>query len=242
MFSRSFLCGTLVVFLLGTSTTQAAFMPGYTTGAGSQLLESNNLGAGGEVLFVDGASSGSSDFRADGGQIGWVSELSGVWAVGDEVSLTGLAIPIWANSTPDDATNNTQNDTWVITWYQLDGGANPNQYDGTNGGEAPFTTNEVVFNSANTGVGAYYVVFDSPVTFTATSTGIGFNIKSKNGGSLRFKAGSSQTTTRRNGSNGNALSPSWSTSLAGTVTPAIPEPTSMVLFSIASLWTMGRRR
>ena len=76
------------------------------------------------TLFADFVATGGNDLSFNTGNAAthaWEIQSGGAWASdgSETVTITGLALPIWANSTPDDATNNTQNGTFTFTFYGL---------------------------------------------------------------------------------------------------------------------------
>ena len=218
----------------------ATFASGYTKGASSQLLTSN--GGSGSVVFQDHATTGGDDIRFDGGNLsfGWLVDGSGSWSGGDTVSITGLALPIWANSLETDATNNTQNGTFTFSFYSA--GAD-NTWDGTNAlgtsDDSLLGTIDVTFASANTGVDEFYVNFDSALNWTADSSQIFFTFQ--NTGAVRLKTGPpvDAVVPQFNEATGAAVASSG-VSLAGTVT--VPEPSVALLGAGACLLMLSRRR
>ncbi len=197
---KSILFASLPIVVV-PSLSAADLVKGYTTG----LLSPN-----GETLFEDNAAAGGGDAEAATGFLPWVAEIKGLWFPGDEVSLTGFAFAMPAPF--------TASGTMTFTFYGL--GEN-NVYDGaaseTNHGSATAT---LTFD----GAGVYYVNFDTPVNFTAGSTGIAVHLQ--NSAALRVKvsaAASAPNVVRRNRTTG-ALSgganPNFRMSLAGTVVAA----------------------
>ncbi|MDB4354076.1 hypothetical protein N9Z02_02115 [Akkermansiaceae bacterium] len=206
----------------------AEFVKGYNRFGANQLLEANNSGAGGEVLFVDEAATGGGDLVANAGNPDWGFSVDGSsrWAIGDAVSITGIALPIWANDPDSDNTSNTQNATWRIRFYSA--GAD-GEWDGT--GSLASTDDvligsvDVEFNSADAGVDEYYAVFDEALDWIVDSPKIWFYCQAVGGKALRLKTGSGGSSVRESRVAGNSLASnsSFSMSLAGTVTSSVPK-------------------
>jgi hypothetical protein len=183
----------------------ATFSPGYVIGSGT-------LSPNGETLFVDNANIGGGDSdQAAGAAPGWVAQIKGLWQPYSTVSLTGFAFP----SPPA----STQSGTITLTFYDLGAG---NNYPGlANATVLGTATAEFVVNATAT---SYFVNFDTPVTFTAGSTGVAVAIQ--NTGSLRVKintAGTAPGVVRVNRTTGAAIggtNPNFRISLAGTATPS----------------------
>ena len=170
-----------VVALLSVSATAATFSNGYSIGSG--LL--------GPTL-VDGADHaglGTFDLRANdtgngNGTYGWVAVWDDLWSVGDDVSVTGISLPLRSPNTG--TANNTSNGTFTFTFYELSGGGNANGWDGINNGETVLGTADVVFSDAGSAPAILpYATFDSPIDFTSSSTGIAVHVNST--GSIRTR-------------------------------------------------------
>ncbi|MGJ8725862.1 MAG: glycosyl hydrolase [Roseibacillus sp.] len=219
---------TLLLATLQVGST-ADFIKGYTNYSASQLLESNTPGAAGELLFVDEAETGGSDLTANAGNPDWGFSISSSdWQIGDSVTFTGIALPIWANEPDSDNTSNTQNATWRIRFYSA--GAD-NEWDGTANvsttDDSFISSVDVEFTSADAGVGKYYAIFDSPVDWTADSSKIWFHCQAVSGKALRLKSGPGSALAKRESRvNGNTLNnpATLRMSLAGSVTSFLPEP------------------
>lgn len=232
---------TAVAAALGPLHVAAAtLVAGYTKGAGSQLLIAN--GGAATTAFVDTAVTGGSDITFNGSPTSagfvWRIDAGGNWSVGNTVSLTGLAVPLWTNATtPTTTTSNTSSGTFTFTFYS--GGAD-NDWQGTaNLG----TSDDSLIGSATatfTAGGAideYYVNFDTPVVWAANSTVIVAHPQST--GSMRFKQGAADVP-RENLGNGVNQATGLSFSLAGTV--AVPEPSAALLGALSLLGLLRRRR
>lgn len=154
--------------MLGQTADGLDLVAGYNVGA-------NDPGQLGSDFIVDQAVLGGGDSLNAQGFYGWVAEYNDMWDVGTPVSITGLAIPIKAGG--------TQNGDWTFTFFELDGGADPNGFDGHNFGDG---TGESILGSVtatfsgngSTGTDEYYVNFDSPISFTSASTGMAFHMQS----------------------------------------------------------------
>ncbi|MEL7484491.1 MAG: PEP-CTERM sorting domain-containing protein [Planctomycetota bacterium] len=219
---------------------------------GSCLLASSALGQSafsmympgdlGPDLLVDEAALGGSDLNVDNGIAAFAAwELTGLFNPGDDVSLTGIVLPIWANSSPDDATQNTQNGTFSIEIYGLGGGANTEQYGGL-AVETLLGTADVEFNLAGTGVFLAGAAFDSPIDFVADSSG--FVVRVRSTSAFRLKNGPQPSSARRinlNSGNrvGNDTSQYTNFTIAGT---AIPAPATAALLGLGGLAAGSRRR
>ncbi len=196
----------------------------------------------GADLLVDEAVTGGSDLNVDNGIAAFAAwELTGLFNPGDEVSLTGVVLPLWANNPDSDATQNTQNGTFTIEIYGLGGGGNPNQYGGL-ADETLLGSADVDFGLAGTGVFVAGAMFDSPIDFVADSTGFVMRVRST--GAFRLKNGPQPSSARRinlNSGNrvGNEGAQYTNFTIAGTV---IPAPTTVALLGLGGLAASGRRR
>ena len=225
----------------GTTAIAATFAPGYTYGnATSQLLTAN--GGSGAITFVDNAATGGGDGRFDSGNpnFGWLVDGSAIWNSGDTVSLTGLAVPLWANNPTSDNTNNTQNGTFTFSFYTA--GAD-NAWNGTDNlgtsDDSLIATVDLTFASAEAGVDEYYVNFDSSLNWTANSDTIVVSMAST--GALRLKLGPASPTTPRAVLTTGATDSDGTFSLAGSVTP-VPEPSVALLGLFSCLFVLRRSR
>jgi len=205
----------LAIAGLSMSASAATFTDGYTIG-------SNLLGD----TIVDGATAsglGTSDLRANdtgngAGAYDWVATWEGLWNVGDEVSITGLALHLRSPNTG--TSNNTSNGTFTFTFYELTAGGSG--WDGTDNGETVLDTVDINFTIAGSGSGLVpYATFDTPLNFTATSTGIAIHMDSTGSIRTRWDDGadgvdgiSESLATGNNGPQGHQ----WT--IAGTVVPA----------------------
>lgn len=196
------------------------------------------------TLFVDLVATGGNDLQWDNGNgssHAWEIPSGGSWASdgSQTVSLTGIAIPIWANSTPDDTTNNTQNGTLTFTFYSL--GADGDVGAGYSG-DTLIGTATAAFNSSGDGVGTYFVNFDTPVVWAAADS-TAFSVSVSSDAALRLKTGPVATGVEaENTGNGNTRTGYlMSLSVAGTVAP-VPEPSVALLGSLALFGLLRRRR
>ncbi len=227
----------LSAFGLILATSRAAtLVNGYTTGTGSQLLVAN--GGAGSVLFEDNGVTGGTDLPFGVGATtgyNYVINAGSNWAVTDTVNLTGLSIPIWTNGTTSTSNNTSVPATFTFTFYSS--GAN-NDWEGDSnlGTSDDSLIGSVTASFTGTAVSAFYVNFDTPITWSADSTQISFNVQST--GSMRLKTGNGNTLAD-NRSNGSAIA-GRAASLAGTVTP-VPEP-SVALVGMTGLLGLFRRR
>lgn len=149
------------------------------------VIGSTSLTPNDEILFADFAAGGGNDLRWDNGDGSlhiWEIQSGGAWSPGDTVSITGIALPIWANNPDTIAANNTQNGTFTFTFRSL---GPDNDYD--TGDTTVFGTATAEFNSAGEGVAAYWVIFDTPVLWTADSEGFAVSVSST--AALRLKTG-----------------------------------------------------
>lgn len=198
----------------------------------------------GADLLIDEAIVGGSDLNVDNGVAVFAAwEVTGLFNPGDAVSLTGIVLPIWANSTPDDATQNTQNGTFTVEFWSIAGGSNPEQFDGS-ANESLIAQTDISFDLAGTGVFLAGAAFDAPINFTADASGFVFRVRST--GAFRLKNGPQPSSTRRinltTGARvGNATAGNEYTSftIAGTVVPA---PASAAVLGLGGVLAAGRRR
>jgi hypothetical protein len=153
----------------------------------------------GSDFILDEAATGGGDFadQTPPGFATWVAQYNDIWTAGDAVSITGLAIPIFANDTA--GTNNSQPGDWTFTFFELSGGANPNLFDGYNFGTM---TGEPILGQVNatlqpyTGnqTDEYFVKFDTPIDFTAQSSGFALHMQSTS--TMRLKINTAAPTRR----------------------------------------------
>jgi len=207
------LCGLLVALMLVQTSSAATLTAGYTIGSG--LL--------GNSLILDNASTGGGDSSSATGDPGWTAELAGLWNSNSIVSISGIALPIWSDSS---TASTTVSGMFTFYFYDLDQGANANAFDGT-GVETLLGTATASF--AQGAVGTYYAAFNSPVKFTAKSTGLAVRIV--NTGWIRLKVNSAALApgvVLKNSVTGLAVggtNPNFRLSLAGTVfSPSIFPP------------------
>ena len=220
----------LLAFSATSSLSAAEFIKGYTRFANSQLLEVNNPGAGGTVLFVDEAATGGADLVSNGGNPvwGWEVPSDGSWAIGDDVTFTGIALPVWANDPDSDGQSNTQNAVWRLRFYST---GPDSDWQGSNNlstsDDSFIGSVDVNFSLADNGVGVYRAVFDTPLVWdSADSTTIWWYLQAVGGKAFRLKTGSvGAASVRENRTSGAAFNDSLRMSLAGTVDPLIdPAP------------------
>ncbi|MBT8045018.1 MAG: sulfatase-like hydrolase/transferase, partial [Verrucomicrobiae bacterium] len=207
---------------LSVAGTAVPNNPGGTGGDGifysGYVIGSAALVPSGETLFSDRAGVGGNDsstFAA--GAVPFALQYSGLWNVGANVTLTGMALPL---RTPTDA--------GILTFDFYDPG-----FDGSFTG----TSNEVLIGSATgtlqaslAAADAYYVNFVTPVSFTSLGTGVVVHINSN--ASIRFKVtsetgaatGTGAQAYRVNADTGAAYAsnPVMKTSLAGNATGGTP--------------------
>ena len=192
----------LLIFalILVQSAAAATLSAGYTIGSG--LL--------GNSLFIDSSVTGGGDSSSGTGDLGWTAELAGLWTSNSSVILSGIALPIWSDA---NNTTTTVSGTFTFYFYDLDKGANPNAFDGT-GVESLVGTATASFTQG--AIGTYYAVFDSPVRFTARSTGVAVRIV--NTGWLRLKINTAPGGVLKNSTTGAAIggtNPDFRITLAG---------------------------
>lgn len=186
------------------------------TGPYTNHMAANPLtNATANVLFVDNAALGGSDLLAVNGNPGFVVQSINLWNAGDTVTLTGMALPLRTLTT---------NGIFTITFYDLNGGANADTFDGTNNNTETLVGTATVTLSADILVATnLYAIFDSPITFTAHSTGIATRFVNSAGVTWKITTASAAPNCVRyvattGGANGGA-NPSFALTLAGTATP-----------------------
>lgn len=162
---------------------------------GADLIKGYNRGANdplqlGSSFIVDEAATGGGDFTDNTapGFPGWVTQYTDFWTPGTEVSITGLAIPIHANDT--NLPNSSAAGNFTFTFFDLSGGPNANAFDGydfmTMTGEPVLGQVTATFDpGAGNQTDEYYLNFDTPLNFTAQSTGLAFHVWSSE--TLRLK-------------------------------------------------------
>ncbi len=192
----------------------------------------------GSSFIIDQAVTGGGDstVATAPGFFNWVTQYNNIWTVGQQVSITGLAIPIHALSTTVPIEMTSQAGNWTFTFFELNGGANPNAFDGYNfatmTGEtvlgAKTATFAPDFVALPNSTDEYFVKFDTPIEFTAQSTGVAFHMWSTNTARVKINtAGATRRGVRVNLSDGVAqggANPNFAATLAGTPV-ALPPPT-----------------
>lgn len=204
------------------------------TAANGAVFSEYNAGDLGSTL-VDEAALGGDDLNLNGGTEifnGW--QVRNLWSAGDEVSLTGIALPLWSNN--DNLNNNTENGTFTFTFYDL--GAD-GVYSGS-GAETLLGSATVEFDMQGQGVFVLGATFDTAIDFIAESDGLVFRIE--NTASIRLKRGPNTTAEQIRIDNGTLAGGGGqfgSFTLAGTVVPA---PGAVGIASVALAGFAGRRR
>jgi len=222
--ARFALTSACVVALAGTAVNAATFST-YNPG---------DLGA----TLIDEAALGGADLNLNGGsEIFAGFEVTNLFNAGDEVSITGIALPLWSNNM--NANNNTENGTFTFTFYGLGGGPNADKYDGE-ANETLLGSAIVEFTSEGDGVFLFGAEFDSSIDFTADSSGFVFRIESTE--SIRLKRGPNSTGQQIRIDNGNYAGGGGqfgSFTVAGSVVPA---PMTAGVLSLAMAGMARRRR
>lgn len=226
----------LVLPMLVPAVHGASLSPGYSIGAGSQLLTAN--GGTGAVLFNDSAALGGVDVTGTGSSFYSVLlDGSGQWALGDTISITGVALAL-----VDSATNNG---TFTFDIRQGAGGTGTS---GT-GGLTSLGTATASYVSGN-GTSTYYVNFDSSVTFVADANSTSIVVNWTSTAQMRWKKENTPGAGRLpqvNYGNGNFVDntpagvDSVRISIAGSVTP-VPESSVALLGALGCLALLRRRR
>lgn len=239
-----------VAAVVGLAIPAAALdlVKGYERDAGL----ANQLG---DAFLFDQAATGGGDasIQVAPASFGWAAEYANLWDIGTPVSLTGLALPLQSNTGAGN--NTTQNGDLTFTFFDLGGGDNPDAFDGYNFdtmtgesilGSVTATFSNYGLNGVANQTDEYFVKFDTPLDFTAASTGLAFHIQSTN--TLRVKVNNPGPLRRptRVGLDGTRLSgnnSSFAATLAGT--PVVfdpPPPPPLGHRVVASLDAPGDRR
>ena len=216
--------------LLLSSAARADLMPGYTIGAGSQLLTSN--GGAGLTLFNDSAATGGTDVTGTGTSFYSVLlDGSGNWTIGDTVNVTGVALALVDAATFDG--------TFTFSIRQGAGGT------GTSGtaGLSELGSATATYTSGG-GSSAYYKNFDSPITFVADANSTSIVVNWVSTAQMRWKkeaAAGAGRLPQVNYGNGNFVGGDDSVrfSIAGSV---IPEPSTLSLAAMAGVILCLTRR
>jgi len=216
---------------LTLASSQAATLTnGYTTGGSSQLLVAN--GGAGTTLFADIAALGGSDVDVSAGAVSPFASVllngSAAWSIGDTVSISGFAIPLVDGPTA----------TGTFT-FDIRQGAGGTGASGT-AGLASLGTAGATYTSG-AGTSAYYVNFDTPVTFVADANSTSIVINWSSTGAIRYKKQPTGDLPQVNYGNGNFVGgdDGVRVSVAGTV---VPEPSSALLGGLSLLGLLRRRR
>ncbi|WP_197524831.1 LamG-like jellyroll fold domain-containing protein [Botrimarina hoheduenensis] len=232
-----------------TASTSSALdlVQGYEKGV-------NRLDQLGAAFVFDEAMTGGGDATATSApsSFGWVAQYTDLWDVGTAVSLTGVAIPLHAQGSA--GSSSTQNGDWTFTFFELDGGANPNAFDGY---DFATTTGETVLGSVtatytfnplgpDNQTDEYFVAFDSPINFTSASSGLAFHMQSTN--TMRVKVNTPGATRRAdrvslaNGTPVAGTNSSFAATIAGTPVAFPPPPPPTVSHRVnAAIETPGNR-
>ncbi|MFK7851964.1 MAG: hypothetical protein AB8D78_13395 [Akkermansiaceae bacterium] len=223
---------SMLLFALSSTTNAAVLAGGYTTGSGSQLLNSN--GGSGSVLFNDSAALGGNQDPSGTGATFFSVLLDGSssWNVGETVTITGLAMALRGA---------TANGTFTFDIRQGSGGTGAS---GT-AGLASLGTQDATFSSNGT-TSTYFVNFDTPISFVADANSTSIVVNWGSTGNIAWKSESATGAGRLrqvNYSNGNfSGTSSVRFSVAGNVSQAIPEPSTAVLAILGGLALLRRRR
>lgn len=159
----------------------------------------------GDTTFVDLAKKGGGDSVTEG-RVWWVAEIREVWSPGDQVTLTGIAIPIREETVPSNVI--------AFTFYDTgdDGSFDP--------GDIVVGTVEETYPGGDSGV--WFARFAEPVNFVAKGSGVAVGFASK-AGSLRLKVATEETApgvVRKKLADGDPVEtefPNFAMSLAGKV-------------------------
>jgi autotransporter-associated beta strand protein len=200
---RSAILGVAAVVASAQFARAQALAPGYVIGNGA-------LTPNGETLFIDNARSGGGDAQSDtNGFFFWSAVLPNRWVAGEQISLTGVALPIVVQSAnPEATTNNTRDGTMSFQFYDL--GAD-NTWNGafnatTNPtGDVLIGSRDLTFDNIG-GASTYSGIFTAPLTFTAGSGGIAMRIKHSTNARVKIEpVANSLGVTRNTNSAGGAL-------------------------------------
>ena len=218
---------------LSLASSQAAtLMSGYTNGTGSQLLVAN--GGAGTTLFNDSADLGGTD--VNGTTSPFFSVLfngSSNWAIGDTVSITGVAMAL--------VDGPTATGTFTFDIRQGAGGTGTAETVGL----ASLGTADAAYTSGS-GTSTYYVNFDTPITFVADANSTSIVVNWGSTAAIRWKKEANPGPGRLpqvNYGNGNFVGGDDSVrfTIMGSVTP-VPEPSVMLLSGLGVLGLLRRRR
>ncbi len=181
---------------------EATLTPGYIMGPGSELLSTD--GDTNTVLFYDTEKNGGNlDPR---GPFEVLFDASTSWNVGDSVKITGIALSLRAGTSG----------TLTFEVRQGAGGTG----NASVGGLASIGKATAVFPTDG-GPDAYYVNFDTPISFVADAHSTSIVIRVSSTGGLEFKAWPPEAYLPTvNTKTGDFASYTVRLSLAGTVTPA----------------------
>ncbi|MEO0531084.1 MAG: LamG-like jellyroll fold domain-containing protein [Planctomycetota bacterium] len=231
---------TLAAFALAALMPRAEaldLVAGYNVGANDPLQLGTNF-------IVDQAATGGGDaFNVDG-FFGWVAEYNDMWDIGTPVSISGVAVPIKAPR--------TENGDWTFTFFELDGGADPNGFDGynfTDGiGETVLGSVTATFSgNGTTGTDEYFVDFDTPIDFTSASTGFAFHMQSTAAAELKVRPAGlvNQRGVRVGLADGTPVggtNPNFRASIAGTPMAFDPPPPPSLEYRIDAAFNVPGNR
>jgi len=204
---------------------------GVGAGAQGQLLPYVEDDLGTDYL-VNEAQIGGSDLPVDNGTAFFAAfEVTGLFAPGDAISITGVAIPLWSSVVR--ATNSTSNGTFTFSFYGLGGGANADQHDGL-ASEVLLGERTLDFGLEGTGVDVFGGLFGTPLEFAAESTGFAVRIQSTS--NFRMKLGPQPSSARRiNLNTGARVGNAGAGNEFGNITVlgVVPAPASLALIPVA---------
>ncbi len=206
--SRRFIyavCVGLATFAVST-LNGATFTSGYVIGG---------LGP----AFIDTAAAGGND-SSTASDLGFVVQSTNLWQIGQQIRITGIALPLRGGTSG----------TWTVEFYDLNLGATNNSFDGR-------ATETLVGSALATmltpSIGPWSVVFDTPIVFTAASTGIAVRFTNASPGTVQVKIQASgfANQVRLNTTTGVAIggaSPQMRFTIAGSV--VVPPPVGALLW------------
>ncbi|MEM0983590.1 MAG: hypothetical protein AAGI17_06550 [Planctomycetota bacterium] len=204
------------------------------------VMAEYNEGDLGTNYLVNEAAVGGADIRSEEFPATIAYQYTGLFNIGDTVSITGVALPLWANRDSSFTTNNTLAGTFTFDIYGLAGGANADAFDGA-ANETLLGSASLEFDSVGAGVLLFGALFDEAIDFAADSSGFVIYITSDS--VFRLKAGpqTAGTGARVNINNGNSVA----NGQVGNITvlgTAIPAPGAAAAISLAGVFASRRRR